>query len=68
MIKYWPNLKAAKGFSIMRGVKLAKPSNLCSLEEKEIFKMNSVANESNTPAVLMGHWANRDFQEYKNAA
>ena len=79
MKNFWPNRSRAKGFSIERFVRkhgdkihkisfaemskqLVDERNLKSIEgdrKKRIMQKSSKKN---------GHWANRDFSEYREAA
>ena len=68
MRKYWPNLKPAKGFLIKRIEKGFEKIISSSLEDKKLIYSTLSLNQENFDYHICYHWANRDFEEYKEIA
>ncbi len=73
MKNYWPRCSAPKGFSIAELAKSyrAKISGI-SIEDKtiqnELIAVDANKTKAKTKSNFLGHWANRDFNEYLDAA
>ena len=79
MKKFWPNRSIAKGFSIERLArkyreKISKVSSDENVNESLYdININSIKEDSSIIVssnikLIKGHWANRDFSEYRDAA
>ena len=79
MKNFWPNRSRAKGFLIEKfarknGDKIHKVS-FCEISKQLVDERNLMSIEGDRKKRIMqksytknGHWANRDFSEYKEAA
>ena len=75
MKNFWPQRSKAEGFSI-ENLALKYREKISSLSSKT--KLNQLLYESNSKSINQiatshisikkGHWANRDFSEYKEAS
>ena len=79
MKNFWPNRSRAKGFSAekfvrKKGDKIHKAS-ICESSKQLLDEGNLMSIESDRKKKIMqksytknGHWANRDFSEYRDVA
>jgi len=76
---FWPHRSKAKGFSIQnlafkyreKMTSLAPNEISCELSDRR--NLNPITEDKNAirishVSIRKGHWANRDFSEYRNAA
>ena len=80
MKNFWPHRSKAKGFSIQNLAFKYRGEEMNSVSPNEIScelsigrNLNPITEDKNAirishVSIRKGHWANRDFSEYRNAA